>query len=143
MRRELSSSRDRDRFVMGIDYGTESGRAVVVRARNGELLSSVIVPYTDGVIDARLPGGPKLEHDWALQNPRDYLLVVEKGVPRALKAAGVKPEKVIGLGTDFTASSPLPVKRSALFDRPISSYWVSPAPGTLSNASFSDRSIVM
>ncbi|HVB29521.1 MAG TPA: FGGY family carbohydrate kinase, partial [Terriglobia bacterium] len=101
----------RDKFAVGIDYGTESGRAVVVRVGNGELVASVIVPYADGVIDSRLPGGPKLEQDWALQNPRDYLRVVEKGVPEALKAAGVRAEQVIGLGTDFTASSPLPVKR--------------------------------
>lgn len=77
---------------------------------NGELMSSVIVPYPDGVIDTRLPGGPELDRDWALQNPRDYLLVVEKGVPKALKAAGVKGEQVIGLGTDFTTSSPFPAK---------------------------------
>ena len=111
MERQASSSKGRDKFTLGIDYGTESGRVAVVRVANGDLESSVIVPYPDGVIDSRLPGGPKLEHDWALQNPRDYLRVVEKGVPKALKAAGVKPEHVIGLGTDFTASSPLPVKR--------------------------------
>ncbi len=111
MGRQTSPSRSKDRFAVGIDYGTESGRTAVVRVSNGELLSSVIIPYRDGVIDERLPGGPKLEPDWALQNPRDYLLVVEKGVPKALKEAGVKPEQVIGLGTDFTASSPLPVKQ--------------------------------
>jgi len=96
---------------VGIDFGTESGRVVVVRVRDGEEIASAVVPYPDGVIDERLPGGPRLEPDWALQNPRDYLRVVEKGVPRALKAAKVKTEDVIGIGTDFTASSPLPVKR--------------------------------
>ena len=110
MGRQTSPSKSKDRFALGIDYGTESGRAAVVRISNGELLSSVIVPYPDKVIDGRLPGGPKLEPDWALQNPRDYLLVLEKGIPKALKSAGVKPEQVIGLGTDFTASSPLPVQ---------------------------------
>ncbi|MCL5671266.1 MAG: ribulokinase [Acidobacteria bacterium] len=108
---ERKTSAGRGKFVVGIDYGTESGRAVVVRVANGEMVSSVIVPYPDGVIDARLPGGVKLERDWALQNPRDYLRVVEKGVPKALKAAGVEAKQVIGLGTDFTASSPLPVKK--------------------------------
>jgi L-ribulokinase len=102
------SSRSKDKFALGIDYGTESGRVVVVRVADGRLEESVIIPYPDGVIDEKLPGGPKLEPDWALQNPRDYLRVVEKGVPKALKAAGVKAENVIGLGTDFTASSPLP-----------------------------------
>jgi L-ribulokinase len=100
----------RDKFVIGIDYGTESGRAVVVRVRNGEEVGAAVVPYGDGVIDEKLPGGPKLPHDWALQNPRDYLSVVELAVPRALKAAKVKGEDVIGLGTDFTASSPMPTK---------------------------------
>jgi len=70
-----------------------------------------VIPYPDGVIDERLPSGPKLEHDWALQNPRDYILVVEKGVPKALKAAKVKADDVVGIGTDFTASSPMPTKR--------------------------------
>jgi L-ribulokinase len=101
----------KDKFSLGIDYGTESGRVVVVRVRDGEEVGAAIVPYPDGVIDEKLPGGRRLEPDWALQNPRDYLLVVEKGVPKALKAAKVKAEDVIGIGTDFTASSPLPTKR--------------------------------
>jgi L-ribulokinase len=101
----------REKFVLGIDFGTESGRVVVVRVRNGEEIASAVIPYPDGVLDEKLPDGPRLEPDWALQNPRDYLLVAEKGVPKALKTAGVKAEDVIGIGTDFTASSPLPAKR--------------------------------
>jgi L-ribulokinase len=101
----------KDKFALGIDFGTESGRVVVIRVRDGEEAASAVVPYPDGVIDEKLPGGPRLEPDWALQNPRDYLLVVEKGVPKALKAAKVRAEDVVGLGTDFTASSPLPAKR--------------------------------
>jgi len=100
----------KEKFTLGIDFGTESGRAVVVRVRDGKMLSSHVVAYPDGVIDEKLPKGPKLEPDWALQNPLDYLTVVEKAVPKALKAAGVKAEDVIGIGTDFTASSPMPVK---------------------------------
>lgn len=101
-----------DRFVIGIDYGTESGRVVAARVRDGALVGQSIVPYPDGAIDERLPGGGvRLEQDWALQNPRDYLLVVEKGIPRALKEAGVRGDQVIGLGTDFTASTPLPTLR--------------------------------
>ena len=48
----------KEKFVLGIDYGTESGRAVVVRVRDGKVLSSAVVPYPDGVIDERLPEGP-------------------------------------------------------------------------------------
>jgi L-ribulokinase len=99
----------KDKLAIGIDYGTESGRVVVVRTRDGEIAGQSVVPYPDGVIDERLPDGEvRLEHDWALQNPRDYLVVVEKGVPRALRDAGVRGEQVIGIGTDFTASSPMP-----------------------------------
>lgn len=100
----------KEKFALGIDYGTESGRAVVIRVRNGEEVGSAVIPYPDGVIDERLPGGPRLEPDWALQNPRDYLTVLEKSVPKALKAAGVKADDIVGIGTDFTASSPLPTK---------------------------------
>jgi L-ribulokinase len=100
----------KDKFALGIDYGTESVRAVVVRVRDGKVLSSSVVPYPDGVIDERLPGGPKLEPDWALQNPLDYLYVLEKAMPKALKDAKVKADDVIGIGTDFTASSPMPAK---------------------------------
>ncbi len=98
----------KDKFVLGIDFGTESGRVVVVRARDGKLVASSVVAYPNGVIDERLPGGPALEPDWALQNPFDYLRVLEKGVPKALKEARVKAEDVVGIGTDFTASSPMP-----------------------------------
>jgi L-ribulokinase len=98
----------KDKFTVGIDFGTESGRAVVVRVRDGQEIGAAIIAYSDGVLDERLPGGRQLEPDWALQNPRDYLLVLEKAVPKALKSAGVAGESVIGLGTDFTASSPLP-----------------------------------
>lgn len=108
---QKGASKTKDKFVLGIDYGTESGRVLVARARDGQVGASVIVPYPDGVIDEKLPGGPKLEPDWALQNPRDYLLVIEKGIPKALRAAGVKADDVIGLGTDFTASTPLPTRR--------------------------------
>ena len=102
----------KDKFAIGIDYGTESGRVVVTRVRDGELVGQTVVPYPDGVIDERLPGShTRLDHDWALQNPADYLLVVEKGVPRALKEAGIRAEHVIGVGTDFTASSPMPALR--------------------------------
>lgn len=100
----------KDKFVLGVDYGTESGRVAVVRVRDGQEVANSVVPYPDGVIDQKLPAGPKLPPDWALQNPRDYLLVVEKGIPQALKLARIKADNVIGLGTDFTASSPMPVK---------------------------------
>ena len=66
-----TASAAKDKFALGIDYGTESGRVVVVRVGDGEQIAAAIVPYPDGVIDEKLPGGPRLDPDWALQNPRD------------------------------------------------------------------------
>jgi L-ribulokinase len=96
-----------DKFVVGIDFGTESGRVVVVRVRDGEEIAAAAVPYPDGVFDEKLPGGSWLEPDSALQNPRDYFLVLEKGVPTALKEAGIKGNQVIAVGTDFTSCTVL------------------------------------
>jgi len=93
----------KDTFVIGIDFGTESGRIVVARVRDGEEMAAAVVPYPDGVLDENLPGGGRLEPDSALQNPRDYYLVLEKGVPKALKKAGIKANQVIAVGTDFTS----------------------------------------
>ena len=49
--------------------------------------------------------------DWALQDPEDYLDVLRDAVPAAVSAAGIDPASVIGIATDFTASTPMPVLR--------------------------------
>jgi len=100
------------KYVIGLDYGTESGRALLVAVDNGEEVATAVTPYPDRVIDDVLPGtGKKLEPDWALQNPRDYLHVIETTIPKVLKESGVKGEDVIGIGTDFTACTMLPVDK--------------------------------
>ena len=99
-----------DSYVIGVDYGTLSGRAVVVRVSDGAELGSAVHEYASAVIDDVLPAsGAKLPPDWALQDPDDYLEVLRRAVPGALQAAGVSPDQVIGIGTDFTASTPMPV----------------------------------
>ncbi|AEW98772.1 ribulokinase [Streptantibioticus cattleyicolor] len=96
--------------TVGIDFGTLSGRAVVVTVADGTELGSAVHEYRHGVVDAELPdGGPKLPPDWALQVPQDWRDVLRHAVPEALAAAGVRPEQVIGVGTDFTACTVLPV----------------------------------
>ena len=98
-------------YTIGIDYGTESGRAVVIDTRDGRELASAVHPYGNGVIDQHLPGSDKpLPPEWALQDPNDYLEVLKNAVPAALKAAGVSAEDVVGVGIDFTACTMLPVK---------------------------------
>ncbi|MFS0692978.1 ribulokinase [Streptomyces nitrosporeus] len=100
---------DSERYTVGVDFGTLSGRAVVVRVRDGEELASAVHDYTHGVIDRHLPGtGAPLPPDWALQHPRDWLDVLRRAVPEAVAASGVDPGSVIGIATDFTACTVLP-----------------------------------
>ncbi len=97
------------KYTLGVDFGTESGRAVLVDVRNGKILASAVHPYSNGVIDEYLPGGRiKLGPDWALQDPEDYVRVFKNAIPAVLKKSGVDPDDVIGVGIDFTACTMMP-----------------------------------
>lgn len=106
-----------DDYVIGIDYGTLSGRAVVVRVSDGAELGSAMLDYPHAVMDTQLTAGPAaaagkpiaLPPEWALQVPSDYIEVLKQAVPAALRNAGVSPHQVIGIGTDFTACTMIPV----------------------------------
>lgn len=98
------------KYSIGVDFGTESGRAVLVDVSNGKELATAIYPYKNGVIDEALPGTRiRLEPDWALQDPEDYLRTFKHTVPVVLKQSGVDPADVIGVGIDFTACTMMPV----------------------------------
>jgi L-ribulokinase len=101
---------DRTAAVIGIDFGTLSGRAVVVRVSDGAELGSAVHEYPHAVMDERLTAGDgrALPPDWALQAPGDYVEVLQHAIPAALRDAGVDPDQVIGLGTDFTACTMVP-----------------------------------
>jgi L-ribulokinase len=100
------------KYAIGIDFGTLSGRAVLVDVSNGKELAASVYEYSNAVIDSQLPGDQvKLEHDWALQDPKDYVRVLHKTIPAVLKESGVDPNDVIGIGTDFTACTMLPCKK--------------------------------
>lgn len=99
------------KYAIGIDFGTESARTVLVSLEDGHEVASAIFPYPDGVIDERLPGTDiRLEPDWALQNPADYVAAVKTTIPRVMAESGVHPRDVIGIGIDFTACTMLPTK---------------------------------
>lgn len=99
----------KETLVVGIDFGTLSGRAVIVRVRDGAELGSAVHEYRHGVVDRVLPStGARLPRDWALQVPSDYVDVLRVAVPAALRAAGADPADVIGVGTDFTACTMVP-----------------------------------
>ena len=94
--------------VVGVDFGTLSGRAVVVRVSDGAELGSAVHEYGHGVLEDALPGGTALPPDWALQVPSDYVDVLRDAVPKAVAASGVTAADVVGIGTDFTACTVLP-----------------------------------
>jgi L-ribulokinase len=99
------------KYAIGVDFGTESGRAALVDISNGQEVATAVHVYRNGVIDEKLPGTELyLEPDWALQDPNDYLEVFKNAVPAVLKQSGVDPADVIGLGIDFTACTMLPTK---------------------------------
>ena len=100
------------KYALGIDYGTESARAVLVDVSSGKEVASAVYEYSHGVITDRLPGTKTRlpAHDWALQDPQDYLRALDATVPAVLKKAKVKGRQVIGIGTDFTACTMLPVQ---------------------------------
>jgi L-ribulokinase len=99
-----------EKYTIGVDYGTLSGRAVVVRTSDGTELGSAVHEYANAVMDQKLNhSGAALPPDWALQNPNDYVDVLKHAVPAAIAAAGIDPADVVGIGTDFTACTILPV----------------------------------
>ncbi len=97
------------KYAIGVDFGTESGRAVLIDVNTGSQLASSVHSYANGVIDETLPGTTiTLDPDWALQDPNDYLEVFKTTIPAVLAESGVKPDDVIGIGIDFTACTMLP-----------------------------------
>jgi L-ribulokinase len=95
------------RYALGIDFGTESGRAVLVDCADGSEVAASVYPYANGVLDERLPGSDvELEPEWALQDPADYVRTLEHAVPEVL--AGIRPEEIVGVGIDFTSCTMLP-----------------------------------
>ena len=97
------------KYAIGIDFGTESGRALLVNVADGREIATAVYAYSHGVIDERLPGSNvRLEPDWALQDPNDYIETMKRTVPAVLAESGVHPADVIGVGIDFTACTMLP-----------------------------------
>ena len=97
-------------YSIGIDYGTNSVRALVVDTSNGREIGTAVVDYPSGhagvLLDAR-------DHHLARQHPGDHFYGLEKSVREALAQAaqtpGFSPTAIVGVGVDTTGSSPLPV----------------------------------
>jgi len=95
------------RHTIGIDFGTESARAVLVDVATGAVVATATHPYAHGVIDRTLPGrAERLPPDWALQDPADWLdaaAVLLSEIARHGRA-----DEIIGIGVDFTSCTVLP-----------------------------------
>jgi L-ribulokinase len=99
-----------EKYVIGVDYGTLSGRALVVRASDGKEMGSAVFDYPNAVMDRTLnSSGAALGPDWALQDANDYVEVLKHAVPEAIKVSGINPADVVGIATDFTACTMVPV----------------------------------
>jgi L-ribulokinase len=99
------------KYAIGIDFGTLSGRAILVEVADGREIASSVHNYANGVIDKTLPTSAiRLDPDWALQDPNDYLEVLKHAVPAVVAESGVAPEDIIGVGIDFTACTMMPTK---------------------------------
>jgi L-ribulokinase len=101
------------RYTVGLDFGTESVRALVVDVADGRVAGQAAQAYAHGVIDEALPaavGGAKLPPDYALQHPRDWLDALGAATRAALVAGKVSPTDVIGVGVDFTSCTMLPCR---------------------------------
>jgi len=97
-------------YAIGVDFGTESGRALVLDLDSGAELASSVVRYPSLVIDRALPHtGEQLPPDWALQDPDDWVTVIETALPQVLEQAGAAAAQVVGIGVDFTSCTVLPV----------------------------------
>ncbi len=97
-------------FTLGLDFGTNSVRALVVRCADGAEYGSCVVNYPSGAQGVLLD--PNDGH-LARQYPGDYLYGLEESVRGALAEAAARPDfspaKVVGIGVDTTGSSPLPL----------------------------------
>lgn len=99
-----------EKYVIGLDFGSLSGRALLVRLSDGAEMGSCVMDYPHGILDEVLPEtGERLPPDFALQHPQDYLDVLKTVVPGVLQKTGVPGEAVVGLGLDFTNCTVLPI----------------------------------
>jgi L-ribulokinase len=98
-------------YVIGLDYGTNSARALVVDCASGREIGTAVVDYPSGTQGLLLDAA---DHHVARQKPADYLFALEKATLQALASAkacdpNFSPGQVVGIGMDGTGSSPLPV----------------------------------
>ena len=97
-------------YAIGVDFGTASARTLLLDLRSGDELAVSEFAYPHGVIVDILPEtGERLPSDWALHEPADYMVVLERGIASVLAEAPGAAPRVIGIGVDATCCTVLPV----------------------------------
>lgn len=103
------------KYTLGIDYGTLSARALLVDVSTGEEIATALFEYPHGVMDSYLPDQKtKLMPDFALQHPQDYIDALVSTISEIFEKTGVRKEDIIGICSDFTECSMLPVDREGV-----------------------------
>lgn len=102
------------KYTIGIDFGSLSGRAVLVDIATGAEIADSSMEYPHAVMDEKLPDGTRLGIDWALQHPQDYIDVLYATVPSVMNQSNVTAEDVIGIGVAFTACTFMPIKKDGM-----------------------------
>lgn len=98
------------KYTLGIDYGTLSARALLVDVNTGEEIATALYEYPHGVMDSYLPDHKtKLMPDFALQHPQDYIDALRYTITELFEKTGISKEDIIGVCSDFTECSMLPV----------------------------------
>jgi L-ribulokinase len=97
------------KYAIGLDYGTNSVRALIVDTANGREVGTAVWNYEHGTAGVILSRDPNL----ARQHPADYIKGAEITIKNALANAkknvrGFTPQQVVGIGVDTTGSTPLP-----------------------------------
>jgi len=102
-------------YVLGLDFGTNSARALIVDPKNGQEIATAVANYPSGeagiILDRKDP-------NVARQDPADWLSAMTRctraAIRKAKSARGFQPEHIVGIGVDATASTPLPVDETGV-----------------------------
>lgn len=98
------------KYTIGVDFGSKSARAVLFDIANGQQIQEAVKDYSHGVIDKYLPcSKEKLPHDWALQDPADYIEALKEIVFKIVNNSGICADDVIGISIGFTSCTMLPL----------------------------------